>query len=58
MYVELPEDLLAELKKFVDVAGTSLAFEVRDAIRRHLAYPPDRKPDPLPNAAKGKKKGG
>lgn len=60
LYVELPEAMIADLKEFAERAGTGIAFEVRDAIRRHLAFPPKREPEPLPDgerAAESAKKG-
>jgi len=61
LYVELPDELDAELRAYCDRFGLKLADEVRLAIRRHLANPPLRDVPPLPPvtvpslAKKGKK---
>jgi hypothetical protein len=59
-FVELPVELVAELQRFCERQGTTFTFELAEAIRRHLAYPPKREPEPLPDAEekpakKGKK---
>lgn len=48
LYVELPEDLDTQLRDHCRAGGYGVADEVRMAIRRHLAHPPDRSPSPLP----------
>lgn len=47
-FVELPVDLVAEVQRMCDRYGTTFTFEVADALRRHVAYPPERKPESLP----------
>jgi hypothetical protein len=44
-YVELPEQLNAQLVAFCDAAGVGVAAVVREAIARHLRFPP---PPPTP----------
>jgi hypothetical protein len=52
-YVELPKALDAQLKAFCDATGVGLAATVREAIARHLAYPPPAaKPAPFPREKK------
>jgi hypothetical protein len=62
VYVELPDDLLARAKAFAEGRGEKFTAVVREALERHLAYPPPPRtpppPDPLPDAApasRGKK---
>lgn len=56
-FIELAKELADALKAFSDAQGTTFTYEVEDAIRRHLAYPPDRRPEPLPDAPKPRKPG-
>lgn len=62
VYVELPDELMAEFEKFVDgfPVGTK-AQHIRLALRRHMDHPPEAKVVPLPpvtmeGPAKPKKK--
>jgi hypothetical protein len=48
LYVELPDEIDAELRAYCDRHGLKLADEVRLAIRRHLANPPPKGVPPLP----------
>lgn len=54
--------LLDEFEATCKANGTTFRFELDDAVRRHLKYPPRREPEPLPDAAdesakpKGRKK--
>lgn len=50
-FVELDAELLASFQAMCERNGTTFRFELEDAMRRHLAYPPARKPEPLPDAA-------
>jgi hypothetical protein len=50
-FIELPEDVTAEVSKLCERWGTTFTFEVVDALRRHTTYPPTRTPEPLPDAA-------
>lgn len=53
-YFELPIDLDRRLRDYAESVGSTYAAEVRSALERHLLYPPDRRPDPLPDAARKK----
>lgn len=48
LYVELTDELDAELRAYCEGRGLKLADEVRLAIRRHLANPPPSTVPPLP----------
>lgn len=48
-FIELPTDLVAATQQMCERYGTTFTFEVVDALRRHVAYPPERKPEPLPD---------
>lgn len=48
IYVELPEPLLDELKKFAEGRGEAIREVIELAIRRHMAFPPAVPPPPLP----------
>lgn len=50
-YIELPADVVAAVKSLAATYGTTFVTEVADALRRHVAYPPRREPEPLPDAA-------
>ncbi|HYH64778.1 MAG TPA: hypothetical protein VD866_08810 [Urbifossiella sp.] len=59
--VELETGLLAAFEAKCKANGTTFRFELEDAMRRHLAYPPKREPEPFAPPAeeekpKGKKK--
>ena len=59
--VELETGLLAEFEARCKANGTTFRFELEDAMRRHLAYPPKREPEPFTAPAEAeerpKKKG-
>jgi hypothetical protein len=59
--VELETGLLGEFEAMCKENGTTFRFELEDAMRRHLRYPPRREPEPFTEAAeaeeKSKKKG-
>lgn len=55
-FVELPRDVAEELKAMAERYGTNFTHELVDAARRHIAYPPERKPEPLPDAPKPARK--
>lgn len=54
-FIELPVELVAEVMKLCAKHDTTFTAEVVDALRRHLAYPPKREPEPLPDAEKSRK---
>jgi hypothetical protein len=47
-FVEIPRELLEAVNAMCERFGTTFTFELVDALRRHVAYPPERKPEPLP----------
>lgn len=47
-FIELPKSLVAEIQKMCEEYGTTFTFEVVDGLNRHVANPPQRKPEPLP----------
>jgi hypothetical protein len=49
-FIELPQDLIEDVNAMVAKYGTTFTFEVIDALRRHVAYPPVRQPEPLPDS--------
>jgi hypothetical protein len=49
-FIELPQELIEDVNAMVAKYGTTFTFEVIDALRRHVAYPPMRKPEPLPDS--------
>ena len=49
--VELETGLLAEFEARCKANGTTFRFELEDAMRRHLRYPPRREPEPFTDAA-------
>lgn len=57
-FVELNADLMKEFLAMCEKNGTTFRFEMEDAMRRHLAYPPLREPTPLPDAESAKPKKG
>ena len=57
MYLELPAELLAELRAFAKGRGESVRQVVALAVRRHMTYPPAPPAPPpavtpLPNGVK------
>lgn len=49
--VELPPEVLDELKQFAEARGQTLKYVIGRAIRRHMDSPPPLVPDPpLPEA--------
>ncbi len=49
IYVELPEALAQQLREYCERTGGKLSDEIRQAITRHLAYPPaPTTPAPFP----------
>lgn len=50
-FVEFELSLLDQFEETCKANGTTFRFELEDAMRRHLAYPPKREPEPLPDAA-------
>lgn len=58
VYVELPIELRDRFKAFCKNRGEDFAAHVRQALERHLAYPPQvAEPTPLPDAPPAKKRG-
>jgi hypothetical protein len=60
--LELPIDLVDQMKALASKRGNGFKDEVADAMRRHLAYPPSPLPpppplEPLPDAAPKPKRG-
>jgi hypothetical protein len=49
--VEIETGLLDQFEAKCKANGTTFRFELEDAMRRHLTYPPRREPEPLPDAA-------
>ena len=47
VFVEVAEEVGAELEKFMRERGETKKRVVEDALRRHLKHPPDREP-PFP----------
>jgi hypothetical protein len=46
VYVELPDGLERSLRKYVAARGSTITAEIRQAIERHLKYPPSTPPLP------------
>jgi hypothetical protein len=46
--LELPEQFVAEVKAFADSRDETFKAVVIHALRRHMAYPPEKTPPPAP----------
>ena len=55
-FMELDAELLREFQAICDRNGTTFRFEMEDAMRRHLAYPPKRDAEPIPDSKPASKK--
>jgi hypothetical protein len=51
-FVEIPPDVVAAVQALAERMGTTFTFELIDALKRHVAYPPARVPEPLPCEAR------
>ena len=47
-FVEVNAELMAAFNEMCARNGTTFRFELEDAMRRHLAFPPRREPEHIP----------